>query len=54
MTINPEDVERAAARAEILRGVGYRAFGLVSGENLSGAATEPANRAGVLIDLRRP
>jgi hypothetical protein len=54
VTINPEDVERAATRAELLKGAGYRAFGLVGGENLSGAAVEPAQRGGVIIDLRRP
>lgn len=53
VTINPEDVARAGARAEILRSAGYRAFGLVGGENLSGSAIGPAERSGVIIDLRR-
>jgi hypothetical protein len=54
VTVNPEDVERAAERADVLRRAGYRAFGFVGGENLNGRAIEPAARAGVLVDIRRP
>jgi hypothetical protein len=51
-TIDDHDVERAAARAEILRSVGYQAFGVAGGELLSGSAAELAARVGVIIDLR--
>ena len=54
LTIDDHDVERAAARAAILRRVGYQAAGFVGGETVTRGATVLAERENVIIDLCRP
>ncbi|MBI2767111.1 MAG: hypothetical protein HYX53_14530 [Chloroflexi bacterium] len=52
-TINPDDVERAATRADILRRAGYRSIPLVGGDWLADDARPLAEQYGVRVDLRR-
>lgn len=52
--IDEDDVRRANAAAEILRGAGYRARGLVGGYRIHPAAETAAAEADVIVDLHRP
>ena len=54
VTIDTEDVTRARDRAGVLRAAGYRAFGVVGGEQITGRAEELAGRDGVLVRLATP
>ena len=52
LTIDTPDVERAAARAAILRKAGFDARGFVGGEVLTAHGAEAAKAADVIVDLR--
>lgn len=50
--IDPHDVERAAARAALLRKIGYQAVGAVGGDGYVGEVKERANEMGVVVMVR--
>lgn len=51
MTIDSNDVDRAARRAEILRRVGYNAYGIVAGTRINGRVRTLAEERGVQVLL---
>lgn len=53
-TVNEDDVERASARATVLRRAGYDGRGFVTGHSISTRARELAEATGTTVVLIRP
>jgi len=53
-TVNEDDVERASARAAVLRRAGYDGRGFVAGHSISTRARELAEATGTTVVLIRP